>query len=211
MGEFAIDETSYSKTMKEIQPVDKVEAAFVNAIIGTLLNNDAYILKQVLNKIDIKSIIQDVDINDKNKIPSSAVTHLLKEQMDSLTLSAIQKTDIVQNAATDKTDKVVSAAVVKNLQDQITEQNTNRLKVKTKAYRVEVAFDSNIGKYEGHIVNTDFLKDFPTGTIVATLVTGHDMHGYGLHNATWSIFDNNLIANATMAGTYNATVTWLYL
>lgn len=89
--------------------------------------------------------------------------------------------------------------------------NTNRLKVKTKAYRVEVAFDSNIGKYEGHIVNTDFLKDFPTGTIVATLVTGHDMHGYGLHNATWSIFDNNLIANATMAGTYNATVTWLYL
>lgn len=127
MGEFAIDETSYSKTMKEIQPVDKVEAAFVNAIIGTLLNNDAYILKQVLNKIDIKSIIQDVDINDKNKIPSSAVTHLLKEQMDSLTLSAIQKTDIVQNAATDKTDKVVSAAVVKNLQDQITEQNTNKI------------------------------------------------------------------------------------
>lgn len=103
------------------------------------------------------------------------------------------------------------ATTAKNIIGAINELNTNRLKVKTKAYRIEVAFDSNIGKYEGHIVNTDFLKDFPAGTIVATLVTGHDMHGYGLHNATWSIFDNNLIANATMAGTYNATVTWLYL
>lgn len=37
----------------------------------------------------------------------------------------IDKSDIVQNATTSATNKIVSAAVAKNLQDQITKQNTN--------------------------------------------------------------------------------------
>lgn len=74
-----------------------------------------------------------------------------------------------------------------------------------------MAFDSNIGKYEGHINNSDLLKDFPSGTVVATLITGHNASGYGVLNGTWSTFDNSLIVNTTMPGTYYATVTWLYL
>ena len=37
----------------------------------------------------------------------------------------IEKADIIQNATTASTTKVVSASVAKNLQDQINEQNTN--------------------------------------------------------------------------------------
>ena len=43
----------------------------------------------------------------------------------------IEKADIIQNATTASTTKVVSASVAKNLQDQINEQNTKKANVQS--------------------------------------------------------------------------------
>ena len=50
------------------------------------------------------------------------------ETVESKLAKKIDKTAIVQNASTNATDKIVSAAVAKVLQDQITEQNTKKVR-----------------------------------------------------------------------------------
>lgn len=179
-------------------------------------NKEEDTMADVATTKKVTDLAENTDITDEDLfIAGSAGTASLRKVKWSNVWAKIMASILnkisANNLITTTAGYLLDARQGKALDAKISELNTNRLKVKTKVYRVEVTFDSNIGKYEGHIVNTDFLKDFPEGTIVATLVTGHDMHGYGMHNATWSIFDNNLIANATMAGTYNATVTWLYL
>lgn len=60
----------------------------------------------------------------KKYLNLEGLTYLCSKIKDALTLK-LDKSQIVQNATTAATDKVPSAAVVKNLQDQITQLNTN--------------------------------------------------------------------------------------
>lgn len=59
----------------------------------------------------------------KKYLNLEGLTYLCSKIKDALTLK-LDKSQIVQNATTAATDKVPSAAVVKNLQDQITQLNT---------------------------------------------------------------------------------------
>lgn len=62
----------------------------------------------------------------KKYLNLEGLTYLCSKIKDALTLK-LDKSQIVQNATTAATDKVPSAAVAKNLQDQITQLNTNKL------------------------------------------------------------------------------------
>lgn len=164
----------------------------------------------------VTDLAENTDITDEDLfIAGSAGTASLRKVKWSNVWAKIMASILnkisANNLITTTAGYLLDARQGKALDDKISELNTNRLKVKTKLYGIEVAFDSNIGKYEGHINNSDFLKDFPSGTVIATLITGHNVSGYGTLNGTWGTYDNNLIVNATMSGTYYATVTWLYL
>ena len=78
----------------------------------------------------------------KKYLNLEGLTYLCSKIKDALTLK-LDKSQIVQNATTAATDKVPSAAVVKNLQDQITQLNTNSVGTDQVAF---VTF-SNYGDY----------------------------------------------------------------
>lgn len=63
----------------------------------------------------------------------------------------VKKSDIIQNATTAATDKVVSGAVAKNLQDQISEQNT-KIIVENKTVQISAGADYSYVPYKSGYV-----------------------------------------------------------
>lgn len=63
----------------------------------------------------------------------------------------VKKSDIIQNATTAATDKVVSGAVAKNLQDQISEQNT-KIIVENKTVQISAGADYAYMSYKSGYV-----------------------------------------------------------
>lgn len=89
----------------------------------------------------------------------------------------------------------------------LSEQNTNKIKIKTKKYQVTAEFDSNIQLYKASI---SIENDLPAGNILTTLITGSNSTGYAEYGAKWLLWNNKITCNSELPGTFIATVTWLY-
>lgn len=96
------------------------------------------------NQIETKKITtltENTDLSDTDQFPfgaggGSGLRRIKWINIWNKILAKVRAALIIQNATTAATDKVASAAVTKNLQDQITEQNTNMLKVVTQIEQI---------------------------------------------------------------------------
>ena len=111
------------------------------------------------NQIETKKITtltENTDLSDTDQFPfgaggGSGLRRIKWINIWNKILAKVRAALIIQNATTAATDKVASAAVTKNLQDQITEQNT-KIIVENKTVQISAGADYSYVPYKSGYV-----------------------------------------------------------